>query len=177
MPILNSYVVIVIFGSYIDFQVCRSWVISLYCRIQFSCRKVATSRPIITKSLRVEVRSQFLHKIIQKVLQYNIPNKLIINANQTPPKFVATDSITMAVHGAKHVSRRMANDKRVITVKLCECFDGVILPFKFICTGKTKIPLPNANFPQGFYLAFNAKHWSNETEAIRVINVLDPSKR
>ena len=80
----------------------------------------------------------------------------------------------MAVHGEKHVSRRMANDKRAITVKICEFFDGVTLPFKFIRTGKTEIPLPNANFPQGFYLAFNEKNWSNETETIRVINVSDP---
>ena len=39
------------FGKYVDFQVTRSWVRSLYRRTKFSRRAVTTSRPIITRSL------------------------------------------------------------------------------------------------------------------------------
>ena len=56
------------FGKYVDFQVTRSWVRSLYRRMKFSRRAVTTSRPIITRSFWVEVKSQFLYEISQKVL-------------------------------------------------------------------------------------------------------------
>ena len=100
------------FGRYIDLQVSRSSFRSLYCRMKFPHRAVITSRPTITKSLWVELRSQFLQKITQKALQYNIPNELIINADQMPSKFNTTDNITMAAQGEKHVSRRGATHKR-----------------------------------------------------------------
>ena len=54
------------FGRYIDFQVCRSWGRLLYHKMNFSLRAVTTSRPIITKFLWVEARSQFLHQITIK---------------------------------------------------------------------------------------------------------------
>ena len=36
------------------------------------------------------------------MLLHSIPDELIIDADQTPSKFVATDSITMAAKGQKH---------------------------------------------------------------------------
>ena len=59
---------------------------------------------------------------------------------------------------------------KAITVTLCESFDSVILPFQLIYIGKTERSLPNVDFPQGFCFAFIEKHWSNETETIRLIN-------
>ena len=82
-----------------DFQVTRSWARSLYQRMKFSRRAVTTSRPVITRSLWLEVRSQFLYEITHKVLKRNIPDELIINIDQTPSKFVATDNVTMAAKG------------------------------------------------------------------------------
>ena len=80
------------FGKYMDFKVTRSWVRSLYHRMNFSRRAVTTSRPVITRSLWVEAKSQFLYEITNKVIQHNIPDELIINVDQTPSKFVATDN-------------------------------------------------------------------------------------
>ena len=100
--------------------------------MKFSRQAVTTSRPIIARSLWVEVMSQFLYEISQKVFQYNNPDELIIKADQTPSKFVATDNITMATRGAKHISRARATDKRAITVTLCESLDGLMLPFQLI---------------------------------------------
>ena len=76
----------------------------------------------------------------------------------------------MAARDAKHISRAGANDKGAITVTLCESLDGLMLPFQFIYTGKAERSLPNFDFPRGFCLSFNEKHWSNETETIRLIN-------
>ena len=89
---------------------------------------------------------------------------LIINADQTPSKFVPTDNVTMAKKGEKHISRAGATDKRAITVTLCETLDGQILLFQLIYTGKTKRSLPSVKFSRGFCLSYNPKHWSNESE-------------
>ena len=50
--------------------------------------------PCRTKSSLHEIK--FLHEISQKVLLQSIPDELIINADQNPSKFVATDNITIA---------------------------------------------------------------------------------
>ena len=118
------------------------------------------------------MRSQFLHEITDKVLQSNIPDELITSVDQTASKFVATDNITMAAKGEKHISRAGATDKRAITVILCESPDGCLLPFQLIHTGKMERSLPDFTSPDGFCLAFHQKHWSNETETIRSIEDL-----
>ena len=138
--------------------------------MNFSRRAVTTSRLIITRSLWTEVRSQYLFETIDKALTYDIPDELIINVDQTPSKFVATDNVTMAAKGEKHISRAGASDKRAITVTLAETSDGEILPFQLIYTGKTKRSLPSVKFSKGFCLAYNPKHWSNETETLRLID-------
>ena len=134
------------FGKYMDFKVTRSWVRPLHQRMKSSRHAVTTSRAVITRSLWAEVRSQFLHEITDKVLQHNIPDELIINDDQTVSKFVATDNITMAAKGEKHISRVEATDKRAITVTLCEPLDGYILPFQLIYTGKMERYLPDFTF-------------------------------
>ena len=158
------------FRKYMEFKVTRSWTQSLYQRMKFSHHAVTTSRPVITRSLWVEVRSQFLYEITNKVLKHNIPDELIINVDQTQSKFVATDNVTMAAKGEKCISRAGATDKRAITVTLV----SHILPFQLIYTGETQRSLPNVTFPDEFCLAYNQKHWSNETETIRLIDVLVP---
>ena len=135
------------FGKYMEFKVTRSWARSLYQRMKLTCRAVTRSRPVITRSLWVEVRLQFLYEITDKVLKHNIPDELIINTDQTPSKFVATDNVTMAAKREKHISRSGATDKRAMTVTLGESLDGHILPFPLIYTGKTQRSLPNVTFP------------------------------
>ena len=157
------------FGKYTEFKVTRSWARSLYQRMKFSRRAVTASRLVITRWLWVELRSQFLNEITNKVLKHNIPDELIINVDQTPSKFVAMDNGTMAAKGKKHVYRAGATEKRAITVTHSESVDGHILPFQCICTGKMQRSLPNVTFPDGFCLAYNQKHWSNETETIPLI--------
>ena len=74
----------------------------------------------------------------------------------------------MAAKGEKHISRAGATDKRAITVTLCESLGGCILPFQLIYTEKMERSLPDFTFHDGFCLAFHQKHWSNETETIRL---------
>ena len=68
------------YGAFLDFPVTRSWVRSLYGRMKFSRRASTTSRPTITRSVWEE--EQYLHNIASKVSEHNIPNELILNADQ-----------------------------------------------------------------------------------------------
>ena len=161
------------FGKYFKvFKVTRSWVQSLYQRIKFPRLAVTTLRPVISSSLWDELRSQYLDEITAKVLQHNIPDEPIININQMELKFVAINNITMTVKWEKHILRARATDKRAITVTPCEFLDGCMLPFRVIYTRKMEISLPDSTFPDGFPLAFNQKHWSNETKTMRLIEDL-----
>ena len=74
--------------------------------MKFSRRAAATTRLVITRTLWNEIKFQFLNEISQKVLLNRILDELIINADQAPPKFVATDNITIAGKGQKHISKR-----------------------------------------------------------------------
>ena len=81
----------------------------------------------------------------------------------------------MAETGSKHVSRKGGNDKRGITVTLSETITGKILPFQLIYTGKTARSVLSVEFPNGFCLSYNPKHWSNEDETINLLeSVVDP---
>ena len=66
--------------------------------MKFSRRSVTKSRAVTTRSLWIETKSQFLHDIFDKVLLYNIPDELMINADQTSTQ-AAIDNVTMAAKG------------------------------------------------------------------------------
>ena len=72
----------------------------------------------------------------------------------------------MAEKSSKHVNRKGSTDKRGITVTLAETLSGQILPFQLIYTGKASRSLPNVEFPAGFSLRYNEKHWSNKAETM-----------
>ena len=156
--------------QYVDFCVSKGWVQSLYRRMQFTRRMVTTSRPVITKSIWEEVRTKFLHDIVETAVKYNISDELIFNIDQTPSKYVPTSKVTLARRGSKQVSLAGSNDKRTITVTYAQTLAGDILPFQLIYKGKTKRSLPKTTFPKGFVLSANKSHWSNETETIRLLN-------
>ena len=163
------------YGGYLDFTVTKGWLQSLYSRRNMSRRMVTTSRPIVTSSLWEEVRTQFHNNTASAVLKYNIPDELILNIDQTSSKYVPTENVAMAETGSKHVLRKDRNDKRGITVTLSETIAGKVLPFQLICTRKTARSLPSAEFPNGFCLSYNPKHWSNGDEMINLLeSIADP---
>ena len=75
----------------------------------------------------------------------------------------------MAAKEQKHISRAGSNDKRSIISTVCESLDDKILPFQLIYKGKMQRSLPTVDFPDGFCLSYNEKHWSNEKETVRLI--------
>jgi hypothetical protein len=74
---------------------------------------------------------------------HNIPNKLVINSNQTWIHLVPTrGSRTWETKKAKHVKVHGAEDKRQITVTISSTVDGRCLHFQVIFQGTTTIFLP-----------------------------------
>ena len=71
-------------GSYLDFNVTDGWIDYLYRRMYFSRRCATTSSPVITRAIWNAIRHLFLHDIAETVLKYQIPDKLIMNLDQTP---------------------------------------------------------------------------------------------
>ena len=163
------------YGGYLDFVVTKDRLGSLYKRMNMSRRMITTSRPVVTRSLWEEVRTQFLYDIVSAVMKYEIPVEIIRNIGQTPSKCVPTENVTIAETGTKHVPRKGGSNKRGIMVTLPQTLDGEILPFQLIYKGKTIRSLPAVEFPAGFCLSSNPKHWSNEEETIRIlVEVIEP---
>ena len=129
-----------------NFHVSRSWFRSLYQRRKFSHRATTTPRPIKKHSLQIEVKSPFIHDISDKVLLYNISDESIVNADQTPSKYVAIDNVKMVAKGGKHICQTGSNDRRSITLAL----NGTNLLFQLICKRKTARSLPNVDFSDDF---------------------------
>ena len=98
------------FGQFSDFDVTKSWVHSLYHRMNFSRRATTTSRPMITRSLWEEINTQYLHDIASAVRTYNIPFELILNVDQTPSKYVPTTNVKMNEQGTWHIPVRGGDD-------------------------------------------------------------------
>ena len=155
------------FGQFSDFEMTRSWVCSLYHHMDFSQRAAPKSRPIITWSVWEEINTQYLHDIALAVRRYNIPDELILNADQKPSKYVPTTNVTMAGQGTAHIPVRGADDIRAITVTTVQSLSCKMLPFQIIQTGKTERCLPkNVKGKENFLFSYNEKHWSNEVETL-----------
>ena len=92
------------------------------------------------------------------MLLYEIPDELIINGDQTPSKYVLTDTATLTAKGEKHISHTGSNDKRSVTLTPCKSHNGTILPLQIIYEEKMAKSLPKVDFPDSFSLSHNEKH-------------------
>ena len=99
----------------------------------------------------------------------NIPHSLIISADKTPSKYDPVGWSTLAEKNVRDIPISGSADKRLITATFSEIFDGSFLPFQLIYKGKTTQSLPKIDFPNGFSLSVNDKHFSNTRESIRFL--------
>ena len=150
-------------------KITRTWAQSLFRRMGFTRRVATTAKVPIPDKTRKEIELVFMHKIVQKVEKYNIPDSLIINIDQTPSKYVPVSKSTLAKKGSKKVPIAGSNDKRTITATFSETLDGRFLPPQLIYKGKTARSIPKIVFPKGFSLSANEKHHSNTQESIKLL--------
>ena len=83
----------------------------------------------------------------------------------------------MAPKGSKTVPIKGSTEKRMITTTFTITLDGHFLPVQLIYGGKTSKSLPRVNFPKSFSLSANPKHYSNEQESIKVLEVIPYLKK
>ena len=133
-------------------------------------RRMATTAKIpITDKAHKEVELVFMHKMVQKAEKHNIPHSLIITADQTRTKYVPIRRSTLAEKNVKDVPVSGSADKRSITATFAETLNGSFSPFQLICKGRTTQNLPKIDFPDGFSLSVNEKHFSNTQESIKFL--------
>ena len=94
---------------------------------------------------------------------------MIITADQTPSKYVPVERLTLTEKNVKSVPISGCADKRSITATFAGGLDGSFLPFQLIYKGKTTQSLPKIDFPDGFSLSVNEKHFSNTQESIKFL--------
>ena len=123
----------------------------------------------ISDGARKEIEFLFLHDIESKVEKYNIPSALIINIDQAPLKYVPVGNETLAARGEQSVTIEGSADKRSITGTFAISFNGDFLLMQIIYGGKTSQSLPRFEFPRGFSLSINPKHFSNTEESLKFL--------
>ena len=146
-----------------------SWAQSLFRRMGFVRRMATTAKIPIPDKARKEIQLVFMHNIVQKVEKHNIPHSLIINADQTPSKYVPVGRSTLAEKNVKEVPISGRTDKRSITATFAETLDGSFLRFQLIYKGKSTQSLPKIDFSDGFSLSVNEKHFNNTQESIKFL--------
>ena len=118
------------FWRFSDFELTRHWVCSHYQRMKLSQRASTTSRATITWHLWEEIKALFLQDVATAVRTYPIPDELVLNADQTPSKYVAISNVTIVETGAKHTCIAGGSDKRAITFTIVQSLTGVMLPYQ-----------------------------------------------
>ena len=145
------------------------WAQSLFRRMGFSCRQKTSIKVDIPASAQKEIEYLFLHEIVSKVEKYSIPDSLIINFDQTPLKIIQSANNTLAKKNSTNVTIVRASDKRCITGTFLVTVCGKFLLMQLIYGGKTTQSLLRFQFPSGFSLSVNEKHYSNSNESIKFI--------
>ena len=141
-------------------------------------RRLETTRKVlIPDSLKKELEKSYLHDIIKKIEDNDIPPSLFLNFDQTPSKYIPVLNKTMAPKGSKTVPIKGSTEKRMIIATFTITLDGHFLPVQLIYGGKTSKSLPRVNFPKSFSLSANPKHYSNEQESIKVLEVIPYLKK
>ena len=97
-----------------------TWAQNLFRRMGYKRRFSTTSKIPIPDKARNEIELIFMHKIVQKVEKYNISLSLIVNADQTPSKYVPTARYTFAEKNFKSAPIAGGADKRAITATFVE---------------------------------------------------------
>ena len=78
-----------------------SWAQSLFRRMKFARRFTTTDKIPIPEALRNELEKAYLHSIVRKIEESDIPLSLVLNLDQTSSKYIPASNKTMAAKGSK----------------------------------------------------------------------------
>lgn len=118
-----------------------------------------------------ECKFTFLNDIHKAIKKHAIPSELVLNVDQTPSSYVSVGRMTMTDKKTSSVPIKGLTDKRNITLTFTISLSGEFLPMQIIYQGKTPASQPkNTKFPSGFLITQNPKHYSNETETLKLLD-------
>ena len=146
------------------------WAASLFRRMGFLKRRKTSSKVDIPDGARKEIKFLFYHDIVLRVEEFNIPETLSINIDQTSLGYVPVSKETMAKRNSTSVTIEGSDDKRMITGTFSVTLSGIFLPMQLIYGGKTNQSIPRYNFPENFCLSANPKHFSNTEESLKYLD-------
>ena len=141
--------------NHIDFDECSS-AQSLFRRMKFVRRFTTTGKVPVPEALCKELGKTYLHGIVTKIEENDIPLSLALNLDQTPSKYIPVSNKTMATKGSKIVPIKGSTDKRMITATFTITLDGHLLLMQLIYAGKTKKCFPRVKVPSSFSLTRRA---------------------
>ena len=123
------------------------------------------------RGLFEECKLTFLSDINKAINEHKIPPELVLNADQTPCSNVSVGKMTMAPRNSSSVPVKRLTDKRSITLTFVISLSGNFLPVQIIYQWKSIARQSrNFQFPKGFLVSQNPKHYSNETETLSLID-------
>ena len=159
-----------------EFEPTSTWVRSIYRWCNFSRRAGTTTRPPVPLGIYEECKLTFLSDIKRCIATHSITRQLLLNADQTPSSYVSVGKMTMAARNSSSVPIKGLTDKRNITLPFVVSLNGDFLPMQVIYQGRTKASQPRGfDFPRGFAVTQNPKHYSNELETLNLLeNIIQP---
>ena len=98
-----------------------------------------------------------------------IPDKLVMNWDQSDIQLMPSSNWTMEEQGSRRVAIEGLNDKRQITATLTVTLSGEMLPLQLLYTGKTDRCHPSYNFPTSFDIFHTPNHWATEDTTICLV--------
>ena len=100
-------------------------------------RRIATTVKVpIPEKARKDIEFVFMHIIVHKIEKYQIPHSLVLNADQTPLKYVPLGRSTLAQQNSKDVPLAGSADKRAITATFAQTLDNQFLLFNSFIRAK-----------------------------------------
>ena len=147
---------------------------SYWCKILFRCmgftKQTCSTKPEIPELAKKEAKLIFQRQISNFVERHFIQSSLVMNFDQTLPKYTPVDDQTQSRKGSKHVAIKGLSFKKSITATFGITFNLKFLPMQLIYGGKTQRSLLRMKFPHSFSLSGNKKHFSNTQESLKLID-------
>ena len=147
----------------------RPWAQNLFRRMGFVRRFGTTGKVEIPEGVKREAELLYINDIVNLIETHNIPKSMVLNLDQTPLKYVPCGNTTLAQKSSSTVPIKGVSDKRMITGTFTVSLDGKFLPMQLIYAGKTDRSIPKVDFPKGFSLSANPKHFSNEEQSLKLL--------
>ena len=125
-------------------------------------RRGTTAKREMNPALYEELTYTRNRKIANDILEQSTHNEMILDFDQTPLGFTASNRATFTEKDAESVSIANVNDMRQRTGTFCVNISGEFLPIQLIYSGVTDSCCPKVKFPDTFDITHSSNHWSNE---------------